>query len=400
MSEFRMPSLGSDMEYGTVVDWKVKPGDVVKRGDVVALVETEKGVIEVEIFEDGVIASIEVQPGKKVPVGTPLATLRANGKTVEALPEAKPARTIAEAPPPKKPEPPLLHVVQPMVAPPSITSRPRVSPLARKRAEELGVDLATITGTGEGGSITVADVEAAVTGKPPARPGGPVVEKIDPQAAMRKVIAAAMARSKREIPHYYLSTTIDMSRALDWLAAENAARPVTKRLLYSALLIRAVALAARAVPEMNGFWLDGAFKAEEGIHVGVAISLRQGGLVNPAIHDVDKKSLDELMEQMLDLVNRARTGHLRGSEISDGTITVTNLGEQGVESVFGVIYPPQVALVGFGKIGESPWAANGMLGVKRTIAATLSADHRVSDGHRGGRFLIAIDRLLQEPGKL
>jgi pyruvate dehydrogenase E2 component (dihydrolipoamide acetyltransferase) len=226
------------------------------------------------------------------------------------------------------------------------------------------------------------------------------VEKIDPQAAMRKVIAAAMARSKREIPHYYLSTTIDMSRALDWLAGENAARPVTKRLLYSALLIRAVALAAREVPEMNGFWLDGVFKAGEGIHVGVAISLRQGGLVNPAIHDVDKKSLDELMEKMLDLVNRARTGHLRSSEISDGTVTVTNLGEQGVESVFGVIYPPQVALVGFGKISESPWAANGMLGVKRTIAATLSADHRVSDGHRGGRFLIAIDRLLQEPGKL
>ncbi|HEY7556314.1 MAG TPA: dihydrolipoamide acetyltransferase family protein [Candidatus Binatia bacterium] len=398
MSEFRMPSLGSDMEYGTVVDWKIKPGDVVKRGDVVALVETEKGVIEVEIFEDGVIASIEVQPGKKVPVGTPLATLRANG-AVEALPEAKPAPPLTETPPPKKPAPPPVQLVQPMVAP-SVTGRPRVSPLARKRAQELGVDLLAVTGTGEGGSITAADVEGAVTGKPPAPPGGPVVEKIDPQTAMRKVIAAAMARSKREIPHYYLSTTIDMSRALDWLAGENAARPVTKRLLYSALLIRAVALAAREVPEMNGFWLDGVFKAGEGIHVGVAISLRQGGLVNPAIHDVDKKSLDELMEKMLDLVNRARTGHLRSSEISDGTVTVTNLGEQGVESVFGVIYPPQVALVGFGKISESPWAANGMLGVKRTIAATLSADHRVSDGHRGGRFLIAIDRLLQEPGKL
>jgi pyruvate dehydrogenase E2 component (dihydrolipoamide acetyltransferase) len=332
-----------------------------------------------------------------------LATLRANGATVEAPQDAKPAPPPVETPPLKKPEPPPVHVVQPMVAP-SVAGRTRVSPLARKRAEELGVDLATVTGTGEGGSITAADVEGAVGGKAPARPGGPVVEihdeKIDPQAAMRKVIAAAMARSKREIPHYYLSTTIDMSRALDWLAAENAARFVTKRLLYSALLIRAVALAAREVPEMNGFWIDGAFKAGEGIHVGVAISLRRGGLVNPAIHDVDKKSLEELMEKMLDLVNRARTGHLRSSEISDGTITVTNLGEQGVGSVFGVIYPPQVALVGFGKISESPWAANGMLGVKRIIVATLSADHRVSDGHRGGRFLIAIDRLLQEPGKL
>jgi pyruvate dehydrogenase E2 component (dihydrolipoamide acetyltransferase) len=219
-------------------------------------------------------------------------------------------------------------------------------------------------------------------------------------AAMRRVIAAAMARSKREIPHYYLSTTIDMSRALDWLAAENAERPVTKRLLYSALLIRAVALALRTTPELNGFWINDGYKAGDGIHVGVAISLRQGGLINPAIHNVDKKNLDDVMENLLDLVNRARSGHLRSSELSDGTITVTNLGEQGVESVFGVIYPPQVAIVGFGKITERPVAADGFLGVHPMMEATLAADHRVSDGHRGGRFLINLDRLLQEPEKL
>ena len=151
---------------------------------------------------------------------------------------------------------------------------------------------------------------------------------------------------------------------------------------------------------MNGFWIDGAFKPGDGVHVGVAISLRQGGLINPAIHDVDKKTLDELMENMLDLVNRARAGHLRSSELSDGTITVTNLGEQGVESVFGVIYPPQVALVGFGKIVERPFAVDGLVGARPMIDATLSGDHRVSDGHRGGRFLLAVDRLLQEPEKL
>ena len=217
---------------------------------------------------------------------------------------------------------------------------------------------------------------------------------------MRRVIAAAMARSKREIPHYYLSTTIDMRRSLDWLVAENTKRPVTKRLLHSVLLLRAVALALRSTQELNGFWIDDAFKPADGIHIGVAISLRQGGLVNPAIHDVDKKTLDELMENMLDLVNRARTGHLRSSELSDGTITVTNFGEQGVETVFGVIYPPQVALVGFGKIIERPVAKDGMVGVRPMIEATLSADHRVSDGHRGGRFLLAVDRLLQEPEKL
>jgi pyruvate dehydrogenase E2 component (dihydrolipoamide acetyltransferase) len=218
--------------------------------------------------------------------------------------------------------------------------------------------------------------------------------------AMRRVIAAAMARSKREIPHYYLSTTIDMGRALDWLNAENHKRPVTRRLLYSVLLLRAVGLAIREIPEMNGFWVNDAFKPGDGVHVGVAIALRQGGLVNPAIHDVDKKNLDELMASMLDLVNRARTGHLRSSELSDGTITLTNLGEQGVESVFGVIYPPQVALIGFGRVVERPFAINGMIGIRPSIDTTLAADHRVSDGHRGGRFLNAIDRLLQEPEKL
>ncbi|MGH7811151.1 MAG: dihydrolipoamide acetyltransferase family protein, partial [Candidatus Binatia bacterium] len=284
------------------------------------------------------------------------------------------------------------------------TLRPRISPLARKRAQELGVELASISGTGEDGSISAADVErAATTAKPtvptPIQSAPPTTKGLD-FAAMRRVIAAAMARSKREIPHYYLATSIDMGKALNWLSAENAKRPVTKRLLYSALLIRAVALALRTTPELNGFWLDDAFKPGEGIHIGVAISLRQGGLVNPAIHDVDKKNLDELMESMLDLVNRARTGHLRSSELADGTITVTNLGEQGVESVFGVIYPPQVALVGFGKITERPVAAHGMVGARPVIDATLAADHRVSDGHRGGRFLLAVDRLLQEPEKL
>jgi len=388
-----MPSLGADMQFGTLVGWRVKPGDAVKRGDVVALVETEKGVIEVEIFENGVIEALVVEPGQKVPVGATLATLSGDGKKIDA-PEAKPAAPAKEEAAPSK---------IPSVPTPKPSGRLRVSPLAHKRAQELGVDLSTIAGTGADGAISIADVERAaesVEPKAPAVSSTVGVGKGLDLAAMRRVIAAAMARSKREIPHYYLASTIDMRKSLDWPAAENANRPVTKRWLYSVLLIRAVALALRSTPELNGFWIDDAFKPAGGIHVGVAISLRQGGLINPAIHDVDKKTLDQLMENMLDLVNRARTGHLRSSELADGTITVTNLGEQGVESVFGVIYPPQVALVGFGKIIERPMAVNGMVGVRPMIDATLAADHRVSDGHRGGRFLLAIERLLQEPEKL
>jgi len=389
-----MPSLGADMEFGTLVDWRVKSGDRIKRGDVVALVETEKGVIEVEIFENGVIDSLIVQPGQKVPVGATLAIVRSDGKTAEVQP-------APAAAPPSEAKAAVEELRPATVAPPTeLPGRARVSPLARKRAQELGVELSAVTGTGEAGSITASDVEKAAAAKQGAPVAPPASAKGLDLQAMRRVIAAAMARSKREIPHYYLATTIAMSNSLNWLAAENAKRTVTRRLLYSALLIRAVALAAREVPEVNGFWIDGAFKLADGVHVGVAISLRQGGLINPAIHDVDKKSLDELMESMLDLVNRARSGHLRSSELSDGTITVTNLGEQGVASVFGVIYPPQVALVGFGKLIERPYASNGLLGARPMIEATLSGDHRVSDGHRGGRFLLVVDRLLQAPEKL
>jgi pyruvate dehydrogenase E2 component (dihydrolipoamide acetyltransferase) len=209
-----------------------------------------------------------------------------------------------------------------------------------------------------------------------------------------------MARSKREIPHYYVATDIDMSRAQAWLTAENLRRPVSERLLLAVLELKAIALALREVPELNGFWVDGAPRPADAVHVGVAISLRKGGLVAPAIHDVDRKTLGEIMIDLADLTRRARAGTLRSSEMSDPTITVTSLGEQGVEIVYGVIYPPQVALVGLGKVTERPWAAGGMLGVRPVLTATLSADHRTSDGHRGASFLTALSRFLQAPEKL
>jgi pyruvate dehydrogenase E2 component (dihydrolipoamide acetyltransferase) len=223
---------------------------------------------------------------------------------------------------------------------------------------------------------------------------------LDRQARMRQAIAAAMARSKREIPHYYLSTTIDMSRAMAWLAQENLKRSVEDRLVYGVLLLKAVALALHEVPELNSVWVGGKAVPSAAVHLGVAISIRGGGLIAPALHDADRQSLGELMGKFRDLVQRARAGSLRSSELTDPTITVTSLGEQGVETVFGVIYPPQVALVGFGKLVERPWASEGQISSRPVITATLSGDHRVSDGHRGGLFLAAVDRLLQEPEKL
>jgi pyruvate dehydrogenase E2 component (dihydrolipoamide acetyltransferase) len=280
------------------------------------------------------------------------------------------------------------------VAQESPASRKPASPAARRRARELDVDVEQLAGTGPHGAVTVQDVERAA--RPPEEPAIPP----DKALVMRKAIAAAMSRSKREIPHYYLSQTIPMRRALDWLTAENAKRAVTARLLMGAVQLKAVALALQGFPDFNGFWKDGAFQPAVGIHLGVAISLRQGGLVAPAIHAVAELSLDELMRALEDLVRRARAGSLRSSEMSGPTITVTNLGDQGVDTVHGVIYPPQVALVGFGQLAERPWAQNGMIGAMPTVVASLAADHRASDGHRGARFLAAIAARLQEPETL
>jgi pyruvate dehydrogenase E2 component (dihydrolipoamide acetyltransferase) len=396
-----MPSLGADLEAGTLTRWLVKPGDAVKRGQVVVLVETDKGIVEVEIWQPGVVEQLVVAPGTKVPVGTVLATLHEAGEPRAAVSAGAPNAPVT-APPIEAPaiEAPPAPVVAPKA--PAATPRPLASPAARKRARELDIDVAAVAGTGPHGAVSVADVEQAANAKAASAGGAREADEkeIDRTLAMRRAIGAAMARSKREIPHYYVATDIDTSRAQAWLTAENLRRPVSERLLLAVLELKAVALALREVPELNGFWADGAPRPADAVHLGVAISLRKGGLVAPAIHDVDRKTLGEIMTDLTDLTRRARAGTLRSSEMTDPTITVTSLGEQGVEIVYGVIYPPQVALVGLGKVTERPWAAGGMLGVRPVLTATLSADHRASDGHRGALFLAAVSRFLQAPEKL
>jgi pyruvate dehydrogenase E2 component (dihydrolipoamide acetyltransferase) len=284
------------------------------------------------------------------------------------------------------------HAVPPLAE----TARIKASPAARRRAEELGMDLARIPASTADGVVTLEDVERAA----PENKGIAGVPKPDKQAAMRQAIAAAMAKSKREIPHYYLGTTIDLSRTLDWLAQENLKRSVRERVLPAAVLAKAVALALLEVPELNGFWRESTFVPAASVHLGMAIALRGGGLIAPAIHDAQSKSVPDIMAALSDLIARAPSGALRSSELTDATVTMTSLGDQGVDTVFGVIYPPQVALVGLGKVAERPWVIDGTLGVRRVIQATLSADHRASVGHRGALFLAALDRLLQQPEKL
>jgi pyruvate dehydrogenase E2 component (dihydrolipoamide acetyltransferase) len=394
MYEFKMPSLGADMEDGTFVEWRVAPGQGVERGQVVCVVETQKGVVDVEIWQAGTVAKLIASPAQKIPVGHVMALMATEGEDWKAIAAAVPKAAVVATPP--TPVPPPADAAAgpgelPAATPPD-SHRARISPAARRRAAELGVDLAAVKPFGTHDVVSIADVErAAQAPKPAAR---------DPQAAMRDAIAAAMSRSKREIPHYYLATIIHAERAAGWLEQRNAALPIGERTLFAALELKAVSLALRKTPELNGFYQDGQFRPGSGMHLGVAVSLRGGGLVAPALHDADKLSLAELMAQLKDLLRRARSGQLRSSEIGDPTITVTNLGDLGVETVFGVIYPPQVALVGLGRMTVKPWVTAGGVAPARVLHATLSADHRVSDGMRGARFLAELDRVLQQPEQL
>jgi pyruvate dehydrogenase E2 component (dihydrolipoamide acetyltransferase) len=418
------------MDEAKLVTWLVSPGDRVHKGQIIAEVETDKANLEVECWDEGIVEELLIQPGPvRLPVGTLLARIRPSEAEVES-PVVRP--TLEEPTAPMvvphhgEPSPPIRHLAHELgvditrmegtgknglvtrgdirtaalrTAPPppaaaaDAEGRPRLSPRAKAMAAELGLEIEGISGTGPDGMVVARDVEEAAS-----RPQ--VTEGEDRHLAMRRAISRSMSHSNREIPHYYLATHIDLERTLSWLEARNEDRPITERILPAALLLKATALALRETPDLNGHYLDDGFHPSDSIHLGVAVSLREGGLVAPAIHDADQLDLDTMMTRLRDLVNRARAWKLRGSEMSDPTITVTNLGDRGVETAFPVIIPPQVAIVGFGKVVEVPVVADNTVVAHRVVHATLAGDHRVTDGHRGGLFLDALDRLLQEPERL
>ena len=380
-----MPSLGADMEDGTLTEWRVQPGSAIHRGQVVALVETAKGIIDIESFEDAVVERLLVEPGATVPVGAPLALLAGEATAVAAGPPGPvSAAAPAVAPAAVAAAPAAAPSSTAAAAPAVARSSGRVSPAARALAAKLGVDVAALKGSGPEGAVGLADVQAAAS----------------PRAGMRVAIGAALGRSKREIPHYYIQHSMDFTPAANWLADYNAPRPVPERLLPMALLIRAVARAAAERPGFNGYYQNQSFAAAAAVHLGVAIALRGGGLVAPAILDAGGKSPAELMGELQQLVARVRGGHMRSGELSAGTITVTSLGEEGVEALLPIIYPPQVAIVGFGSPLVRPWVVDGQVAVRTVLHISLAADHRVSDGRQGAQFVMHIAELLSRPGEL
>jgi pyruvate dehydrogenase E2 component (dihydrolipoamide acetyltransferase) len=445
MGMFLMPSLGADMDEGTLLEWMVEPGDEVKKGQVVAVVDTAKSAIDVEVFESGVVAELLIEPGTLVPVGTPLARIEARGAgkaaaepAAEPAPEPVPMPVAEPVPMPAAesvPAGPLPHLAPPIrhlmhqfglkpgdvrgsgpggqitrkdvlaaagesggitvatapvpdiAPPPAPPSRPRVTPRARRLARQRGIDLSAVQTTGP---VTGADVESFSP-----KPKSPV----DRSAAMRKATAALMSRAAREIPHYYVVNTFDITDTLAWLREFNAGRKPRDRVLPAVLFLRATVLAAQAVPEMNGTWED-EFVASAGVDLGVAVATRAGGLVTPRIVDAQDLDLGGLMSQLADLVKRAKAGRLKGGELQPGSITVSSLADNGPDLLYGVIYPPQVALVGVGGVAPRPFVVDGELAVRTTVTVTVSADHRATDGRTGARFLTAFGKALTHPEEL
>ena len=293
MIEFRLPSLGSEMDKGKLLEWKVKPGDAVERGSVVAVVDTSKSAINVEIWDEGTVYELVLRPGETVPVGTVMATLLEPEETIEHA-EAEKQRKLAEARSTEK-----VAALVPASAEferrsGAVTeARRRMSPAARKRAEELGVDVTALTGSGPQGSIVLEDVEKAAATK--AQPQ-------DRASEMRRAIAAAMARSKGEIPHYYLASDIPLDRASRWLASRNEARPVTDRVIMAVLLLKAVALALKKSADSTASSATVPSSLCPAFILGWRSPFAKDGLIAPAIRDADKKGLDELMQGLTNML--------------------------------------------------------------------------------------------------
>ena len=426
MSEFRMPSLGADMEAGTLVEWMKRPGDRVERGEVIAAVETQKGAIEIESFESGTLEKILVEVGQRVPVGTALAMIAGEGAPGAVAPPSAEAVVPSPMPEPTPSLPPVpaaaivpaaAQVAQggsapqssaPAAVPPPMA--PKITPAAMRRALELGLDLAHVQ-AGDDGVIGLREVglAASVASLAPAQPvPAPSAQPPRDQAAkggldldeMRKAIAAAMSRSWREIPHYFVSSTLDLSPMLEWLQRENAQRGVLQRLHYSVPLIKATALALKATPALNGHFGERGFEPAASVNLGIAVAMRGGGLIAPAILDADALDLDTLMQRLNDLVARVRGGRLRSSELSASTATFSNLGEDTADTLQPIIYPPQVAIIGCGRIAERPWAQDDALSARRTMTITVGGDHRVSDGRSAANFLRRLDEILRQPERL
>jgi len=388
-TEVIMPQMGFDMTQGKIVRWTRKEGDKVARGDIIADIETEKVVLEIEAFSPGTLLRILAGEGETVPVGQPIALLGEAGEDVSAWKPAAPAAAAAEA----------KEAVAQKPSAPEPEERIRVSPIARKLAEEKGVDLRQVKGSGPGGRITKEDVTAHIAAREVApaavRPAAGAVTL----SPMRQAVARHMAQSKREIPHFYLTVEIDMTEAQHLRHSLNETLGDDARITLNDLAIRAAALALQRFPQLNSLYLPDGIKQGERINIGIAVALEEG-LVAPALLDCGEKRLPQIARESKGLIERTKAGVLKPEEFAGATFTLTNLGMLGVDSFQAIINPPQAAILALGSVKTKPVVKGGEVAVAEMMNATLSADHRVVDGAQGAQFMREFKALLEAPLRL
>ena len=415
-----MPQMGYDMREGTVVKWHKREGEEVARGEVIADIETDKATVEFEAYTSGVLRRIIADEGVAIPVGELIAIIAGADEVLDEILEGLPAGTQAEAPwaeatGPEPVAPPAeagaVTTPQPSAAPSAQDGgRLRVSPIARRLAQERGLDLALINGTGPGGRIVEKDVlEFSPAATAPAAPAsvstssGPVAaalsgERVD-LSRMRQAIARVTVDSKREAPHFYVTAEVDMGKAMSLRRDLNDALPAENQVSVNDLILKACALALGQYPKFNGSFQGDHLRLNSSINIGIAIAL-EAGLIVPGISNCQDKSLKELAAASKDLIARANSGTLRNEEYSGTTFSVSNLGMFDVDSFAAIIFPPHAAVLAVGTVKSQPVVRDGALAVGQVMKATLSTDHRVADGAEAAQFLVEVKKLLESPVSL
>lgn len=404
-----MPKLGFDMAEGTLVEWTKKVGDAVAEGDVIATIETDKANVEVTSFKAGVIRQLLVAAGAAVPVNTPIAIVGAAGEPIDLAalgvkPSAPPATPEKAAAPAKAGPAPAAVKAGPVIA----------SPVARRMADELGIDLHLVAGSGPEGRIVKRDIEEYVKvhaqapqkiAAPPPIPTpsfAPPGEgyRAEPLTPMRQTIARRMTESKQQAPHFYITMDVDMAAALDLRKQLNALLPETESISVNDLLIKAAAIALKQFPNINASFAGNEIRIHDRINIGIAVS-REVGLVTTVIQDCDKKPLAQIAKESRESIARAREGRMRAEEMVGGTLNISNLGMYGVQDFIAIISPPQAAVLAIGAIQRVPVVDEaGQLAVGTRMKVTISADHRVTDGAEAARFLQAFQAALEQPMRL
>ncbi|MGH7790609.1 MAG: dihydrolipoamide acetyltransferase family protein [Candidatus Binatia bacterium] len=430
--DVRMPKLSDNMEEGIIVRWMKQPGDQVAKGEPLAEVETDKADVELEAAETGVLQEIRVAQGQSAAVGAVIAVLGDSAVAGDGHAPPPPAEVAAAAqsaaPPPaaktaSKPQQDVPHSPpapaapiriaaprpQPVPAAPPVDQAVRASPLAWRVAEEAGVDLSTVRGSGPGGRILRRDVETAAQAAKPASPAPPLQEaaaateggsppagpRIEPASRMRQTIAKRMAEAKRDIPHFYVGVEIDMSEAMRLRASikQSGAMP---GITITHLLVRGLAIALARHPRLNASWHDGAIELHDEVNIGIAVAV-DDGLVVPVLHHAERLSLAAIVAGAAALTEKARQGRFGSEDLAGGTFSLSNVGMLDVDDLVAVINPPQSAILAVGATRERAVVRNGQLAVASTMRATLSCDHRVHNGIEGGRFLEELKHILENP---